>query len=228
MLTAPIILASSSDDSWVKLIFFVIVAILWGIGQLAAKLGKKQNKPRQPFTPTFQPPQVAKAPPPLPAEQALGVTTRRVGAGGVTITTRVVKTVPPLRTVAKVPPQRPKVAAKPLARAGAKPPPYKPPRSPKVPQQPKAARQSAPRTPPPLPIPAPSRAMPAAQAVGQLAAGLASRPRTAAATATASPAQSILAASMRPDSLRTQLIVTELLRPPIALRDPTAGPAGLT
>jgi hypothetical protein len=45
--TVDFILARSSDDDWIKVVFGVIVAIIWGIGALVAAVNKKAQEAKR-------------------------------------------------------------------------------------------------------------------------------------------------------------------------------------
>ena len=169
MITATTILAASDADNIAKLIFFVVAAVIWGIGALAKIAGQKgEQEKRKQVAASIQDAVAMRRPQARPAE----------------------------KTRQRVPSYSPAAARTVKARA---------------------AKQSLPAratTPPPVPTrPA------AAPAVSEVVYSLLS---TAAPESKRPLSQSRPAgytALLNPLALRQQIIVAEILQPPLALRD---------
>jgi hypothetical protein len=198
---AAIILAAKGDDFDVgKIIFFVIAAIIWGVGALASSLNKQKEQARRR--------QVAESltrttsgPPPIPIPPAVRVGSR--------VQPRIPRPAPPRPVPPRIQPPRP---VQQVPRMVAPP----PPRQPK-----KASRRAGPRVPLPAPVPletlVPLPESPAEPSVvgREIRATDRSIPRQSAGAAVNAAA---LNRWLAPATLRTQFILTEVLQPPVAMR----------
>ena len=211
---------ADSDDIW-KVLGAIVVLVVWGISALG-NLAKKQNRQQSPGTQAAMDRlmqeqmemarrqqaaalgQMGGAPPPPPLPPPGG---RRPGP-----------VVPPMRPKARAPQQQRSVPPVPVQR-----PPQAPrPRGPVVPPRrtKKAERrqQAAPAAPLPVLEPEPEGG-PGLPSVLQSEIG--------AGTTAASPSRRLAAAGpmirITPKSLRQQFILTEILQPPLALREGSAG-----
>ena len=195
------ILARGDEDSFVKILFGVVFVAIWVISAVVSAMTKQKEQARQ-----------------QEAERAAGRDEFAEGLG-------LARTGAPSEVEARpVPPPPPPPLLREIA--------YRPPAEPAPPVQApsKSARRrkkGGPRVPPPPPafatrVPQADATLPPLPSTSALARGEigSAGERGGAGSARGSVGAAAVARLLRPETLRTQFILTELLQPPLALREP--------